>query len=219
MKSIRNVKIRSVSFILVFLLLILLPTLVWALSDLYIGVSTKISICGNFIIEGGEDCEGADLDGQTCQSQGYGPGSLSCDIACTFDFYDCSPAPSPTPTPLPTPTLTPTPTLVPILVPTTTDSVSLMTSTTSLPSATSGIVSPTLVPTPSLPQSISFFDINGDGKIYLSELYPTIKKWVDEWRKGLVGGNDYERNIGCDINRDKRCDVVDFSILMSYVDR
>jgi hypothetical protein len=216
---------QCVSLFLVFVSLIFIPGLVRALTDLYIETSTRISICGNGIIEGGEDCEGVDLDGKTCESLGFGPGVLSCDIACSFDTYDCGPAPTLTPTPIPTliPTPTPTPTLIPTStptpVPTTVVSASAV---TSAPVATT-ILSPTAVPlptatpTPSLPQVISFFDVNGDGKIHLSELYPAVKKWVDEWRKFLAGGTDYQKNMGCDINRDERCDLIDFSVLMSYV--
>jgi hypothetical protein len=36
-----------------------------------------------------EDCDGTDLDGKTCQSFGYGSGTLSCDGSCQFDKSSC----------------------------------------------------------------------------------------------------------------------------------
>jgi agmatine/peptidylarginine deiminase len=48
------------------------------------------SACGNGkrdpMLEG---CEGDDLGGETCELQGFGPGVLSCDNDCFFDFSDC----------------------------------------------------------------------------------------------------------------------------------
>jgi len=36
-----------------------------------------------------EQCEGANLDGQSCQSLGYHDGALSCDLQCAFDLESC----------------------------------------------------------------------------------------------------------------------------------
>jgi hypothetical protein len=50
----------------------------------------KIAICGNVIIEKpAEDCEGIDLDGETCESLGFKSGTLSCDISCEFETSLC----------------------------------------------------------------------------------------------------------------------------------
>ncbi len=49
--------------------------------------------CGNGVQEPGEDCDGSDLGGQTCESQGFGPGTLACDATCTFDTSGCSAPP------------------------------------------------------------------------------------------------------------------------------
>jgi len=50
-----------------------------------------IPVCGNGIIEGGEECEfnPLDLDGQTCQTQGFDTGILSCTAQCEFDISQC----------------------------------------------------------------------------------------------------------------------------------
>ena len=45
--------------------------------------------CGNDVIETGEDCEGQDLDGRTCQSLGLGGGVLLCSASCEYDPTRC----------------------------------------------------------------------------------------------------------------------------------
>lgn len=47
------------------------------------------STCGNDRKEQGEDCDGTDLNGQTCQSQGYDSGDLGCDSDCFFNVDNC----------------------------------------------------------------------------------------------------------------------------------
>ena len=57
--------------------------------------------CGNGIIDNilGEQCDGSEFGGESCQSLGEGKGTLICDpVICTFDFSMCvpdSPADSP----------------------------------------------------------------------------------------------------------------------------
>lgn len=172
----------------------------------YLNVSIKISICGNEIIEGGEDCEGENLNGQTCESIGYGSGTLSCDIACSFDTYSCSPAPPPPPPPSPTHHIS-----------TTTTSPTLESITTSSPSPTTK---------PTLPVFLIPFDPDGDGKITLKEIFVVAKEWVGEWRQAALEEITQEEGIiltkkerKCDLNGDDRCDLKDFSILLFYVGR
>jgi hypothetical protein len=46
--------------------------------------------CGNGVREGAEQCDGADLGGQSCQSRGFDAGVLACKSSdCTFDDSDC----------------------------------------------------------------------------------------------------------------------------------
>lgn len=45
--------------------------------------------CGDGLQEGIESCDGNDLDGQSCVSQGYSGGSLACRTSCSFDYTDC----------------------------------------------------------------------------------------------------------------------------------
>ncbi len=46
-------------------------------------------LCGNSVIDAGEDCDGNELGGETCISQGYSSGILACNPDCTFDFSRC----------------------------------------------------------------------------------------------------------------------------------
>jgi hypothetical protein len=47
-------------------------------------------VCGNGVHESGEDCDGGDLAGQTCQSVGFDGGSLTCDGNCFLDATLCT---------------------------------------------------------------------------------------------------------------------------------
>ncbi len=46
-------------------------------------------LCGNSVIDAGEDCEGTNLNGQTCQSRGYQGGTLAC-ANCAWDTSLCT---------------------------------------------------------------------------------------------------------------------------------
>ena len=50
---------------------------------------SECTACGNGIIDEGETCDGAQLGGQTCQSQGFDAGTLACGPACTFNTGSC----------------------------------------------------------------------------------------------------------------------------------
>lgn len=74
-----------------------------------------VSLCGNNIIDPGEDCDGADLAGKSCQDfddpsgKKYDGGTLSCYPSgnrneCKFDLSACTSSVSPPPTPPPLPT-------------------------------------------------------------------------------------------------------------------
>jgi hypothetical protein len=47
--------------------------------------------CGNRRRDGTEQCDGADLGGATCASQGFGGGTLACTPGCVFDTTRCTP--------------------------------------------------------------------------------------------------------------------------------
>jgi trypsin-like peptidase len=48
--------------------------------------------CGNGVRESGENCDGSDLAGQTCQSLGFGGGTLACTASCSFSTSGCTSA-------------------------------------------------------------------------------------------------------------------------------
>jgi hypothetical protein len=60
-------------------------------SDLAVLLSGGIvPVCGNGVIEGGEQCDFNNLNGQTCQTQGFVAGQLSCTTStCVFDTSGC----------------------------------------------------------------------------------------------------------------------------------
>lgn len=183
--------------------------------------SVKIAICGDGVIEGPEDCEREDLNGETCESLGYQSGTLSCDIACDFDTSGCVPYPTPTPTP--TPTMTPTPTLTPTpMISEEEADISLQTEEVETkepaeqPTATNTPIPPT--PTPILPRLVSVFDLNKSGKIELSQMQEALQIWVEDFYQYTIKKLRQEKHV-CDLNADGRCDLVDFSILLYYIGR
>ncbi len=70
------------------------PTLVYCPGGLCGGNSTQ---CGNGTVESGEQCDGSSLGGQTCQTQGFQSGTLTCASNCAFNTSQCVSAPMCTP--------------------------------------------------------------------------------------------------------------------------
>jgi len=46
--------------------------------------------CGNGVVDVGEQCDGANLNEQTCETQGFDGGTLSCTAICQFDTTGCT---------------------------------------------------------------------------------------------------------------------------------
>jgi cysteine-rich repeat protein len=59
------------------------------LRNVYAGLPSAGAICGNAVIEAGEQCEGANLGGATCATYGYSLGTLQC-TACMINISGCS---------------------------------------------------------------------------------------------------------------------------------
>jgi uncharacterized protein (TIGR02145 family) len=49
----------------------------------------QVAACSDGLRNGAEECDGDDLDGATCESQGFVSGTLSCGIDCYFDTAAC----------------------------------------------------------------------------------------------------------------------------------
>ncbi len=88
---------------------------VQAESSRTIDATVQVSVCGNNVVEGGEQCDNADLAGKTCISLQYESGTLACTKSCDYDLSRCVPfvnfagevlipaiARQPTPSPQPT---------------------------------------------------------------------------------------------------------------------
>jgi len=69
---------------------------VFAAGTTMVQATIKITVCGNGIIETGEQCDplGSVLGGATCLSQGFTGGTLSCSASCDFNTSACTSAAS-----------------------------------------------------------------------------------------------------------------------------
>jgi hypothetical protein len=47
-------------------------------------------VCGNAVVDPGEDCDGTDLGAGTCMSEVQRGGTLRCNADCTFDVTECT---------------------------------------------------------------------------------------------------------------------------------
>jgi hypothetical protein len=78
------------------ILFIILPFLfnlgnfAFAAQSATVQATIKVTVCGNNIKETGEQCDGVDLGGQSCQSLGYTGGTLSCKPSCEFNTSACT---------------------------------------------------------------------------------------------------------------------------------
>ena len=65
------------------------------------------AFCGNNDEEYGEECDGTDLGGTTCESLGLDPGTLTCDLNCNYDTTQCGVTTTTTTIPTTTTTISP----------------------------------------------------------------------------------------------------------------
>ena len=54
-----------------------------------INASCGPPVCGNGIVEPGEDCDGVELGSETCVDLGFLSGTLACAVDCQFDTSAC----------------------------------------------------------------------------------------------------------------------------------
>jgi hypothetical protein len=55
-----------------------------------IEATVKIGLCGDGIVDTTEECDGEDLAGASCSTQGYSGGSLTCRSSCEFNTSACT---------------------------------------------------------------------------------------------------------------------------------
>lgn len=184
-----------------------------------IKATVKISICGNNIVEGGEDCDNSELNGKSCSSLGLGVGILGCDISCSFNKSGCKAsavvsASTENTTSSTTATVVNQETTEPVPeVKEEQPAEEKFIETSTLPggsklveAAQSGDA--VLV---AIVQRVQHYDPNGDRRIQNEELKEVLDQWVRDWQTGA--------HSECDINGDEDCDLRDFSIMMYYVEQ
>lgn len=69
-----------------FILILLSQKILFAFN---VPIEIFVTGCGDGVREEGEECDGNDLGGKTCQTLGYRGGILKCKINCTFDTSEC----------------------------------------------------------------------------------------------------------------------------------
>lgn len=80
-------KITLFLFSAVLLVSIFLPKNSYAIT---VEVSAVVPGCGDGVISLGEQCDGSNLGGASCASQGFSGGALSCTASCTINTSACS---------------------------------------------------------------------------------------------------------------------------------
>jgi hypothetical protein len=57
------------------------------------GCMARVPACGDDLAENTEACDGSDLRGESCETLGFGPGTLACDERCGFATSGCGAIP------------------------------------------------------------------------------------------------------------------------------
>ncbi len=55
-----------------------------------VSIDAIVPGCGDLLIGFGESCDGSNLAGASCVTQGFGGGTLSCTLSCTFNTTSCT---------------------------------------------------------------------------------------------------------------------------------
>lgn len=182
---------------------------VWADTSNAVNATVKISICGNNVVEGGEDCEGSNLNGKSCSDiTGFSGGTLACDISCSFDTSNCIKT-----------TVTPTPTPVVTFQPIANSATNSTATSPNTPTPTpSGVIKNTVK---NLPALVQLFGSTETGTIPVTKLHSVMSSWVTSWRETQlpkqVPTTKTAAIATCDVNHDGVCDIRDFSVLLFYI--
>src|SRR3989338_3683245 len=85
-------------------IIIILIILIFGTTNFVLAVTENVDIsatvlgCGDDTIGVGESCDGADLGGASCVSQGFASGTLTCTSLCAFNTSSCIASSTPAPT-------------------------------------------------------------------------------------------------------------------------
>lgn len=159
--------------------------LAYSSSDI-VNISLKLSLCGDGITEGDEDCEQSTGVTETCLDYGYQSGMLTCDYSCSYDYSACI--------------------YIPVEQPEEENA-------TEEDYRIERIIS-------NLPFFINMFDLNNNGQIDFAEFTNILYTWVDSWKlfRQTEEGDQEDVKGTCDVNNDSLCNVIDFSIILYYLD-
>jgi len=80
-------KLNKLLFLIFLSFVVFIPISVLALT---IEITAIVPGCGDGVISVDEQCDGANLGGASCVSQGFTAGTLSCTTACTFNTSSCT---------------------------------------------------------------------------------------------------------------------------------
>jgi hypothetical protein len=158
-----------------------------------VDVSLKLSLCGDGLVQGSEDCEQGSNITKTCLDYGYQEGTLTCDYSCSYDYSNCKYIPKVedvTEPEIGIPTVQPIP----------------------------QTVTPTREIFNNLPLLLRLFDFNRDGIIDFTEFTNILYSWVEKWSTFRQVEDKEDVKGACDVNADNECNVIDFSIILYYVD-
>lgn len=160
----------------------------------YSGVdaTVDISVCGDGVVEGPEDCEPYVFITDSCSDVGFDTGELTCDASCSYVTSSCRYLP-------PKPILPPYPKIyeVPNVIIERNPSVQ------------------------ALPFFLTLYDIDSNGKLNNKEYCDGLSYWLKKWRIRILDESS-ERDINdirlskdtCDLNYDQNCDLKDLSIFL-----
>ena len=185
-----KIKLKNLILITPFLFCLIFLNSVNAQTE-NVSIFVKLSVCGDGVVEGSEDCEGLDLNGASCENLGFLEGELSCDPSCSFNTAHCVPIPEPEPE-------------EPILD-----------IDEEIEKIIDFLYSQELIDKeqkedPTKAQFLKIFDSNNDGILTSNEIPSIVITWLNAWTKS-------NESPVCDLNNDSICNIYDFSILLYYI--